>query len=113
MVSPELRPRASRIVLAVNPLESRSQGGQAPRVVPSCHIGVRLLDLAAPLGFSLLITAGFAASLDLYTSLTPSSPHVISACEEVFFWSLAPFSCGTSSRLLDHRPDELCANGAD
>jgi hypothetical protein len=93
-----VRPRTSQIVPALIPRENGSQRGPAPRVAQSRQIGVRLLDLAAAIGLSLLITAGFAAALSLYTNLSPSSPHVIDVCEGIFLWSLALFSCVTSSR---------------
>jgi hypothetical protein len=91
-------PRVSPIDSGEIPWEDRSLSEPAQRVAPSCHTGVRLLDLAASVGLALFVTAGLAAALGLYTGLTLSSPHLISACEGFFLWSLALFSVVTSAR---------------
>jgi hypothetical protein len=57
---------------------------------------MQLLALAARLGLSLFITAGFAAALNLYADLSLSGPNMIRACAGTFFWSLAASSCVTS-----------------
>jgi hypothetical protein len=93
-----IRPRTSRIVSDVIPPKKRPQGGPALRGAPSCHIGLRLLGLAAPIGLSLMVTSGFAAALGLCTNLTLSSPQAIDSCVAFFLWSLVPFSCVTNSR---------------
>jgi hypothetical protein len=69
-----------------------------PRVARSRHFAERLFDLAIPMGLSLLITAGFAAALGLYTNLTLFSPHVIDACVGFFLWSWGFLACVTNSR---------------
>jgi hypothetical protein len=93
-----IRPPRSRIVPDLVLPDKRPQDERAPGRAPSCHIGERLLELAAPIGLSLLVTAGFAAALGLCTELTVSSPRAINACVAFFLWSLAPFSCVTNSR---------------
>jgi hypothetical protein len=77
-------------------LSRGASGSIIPHAIP--HVGAGLLDLAASMGLSLLITAGFAAALGLYTHPAPSSPHAIYACGGVFLWSWAVFSCATSPR---------------
>jgi hypothetical protein len=59
---------------------------------------MELLAIAARLGLSLLLTAGFAAGLSLNTGMTPTSPNMVRACEGFFFWALALISCVTSRR---------------
>jgi hypothetical protein len=53
---------------------------------------MRLLDLAASLGLSLLVTAGFEAALGLYARLAWSSPEGVYACVWIFLWTWAIFS---------------------
>jgi hypothetical protein len=79
---------------------SRDLAGFTPPPGPArrLHIGVRLLDLAASMGLSLLITAGFAAALGLYTHWAWSSPNGIYACEGIFLWYWAFLSCTSGAR---------------
>lgn len=92
------RPRTSWIIPDVIPPKNLPQDAPAPEAAPSCHFGVRLLELVAPIGLSLLVTSGFAAALGLGTNLTLSSPQAIDSCVAFFLWSLVPFSCVTNSR---------------
>jgi hypothetical protein len=92
-----ISPRTSRVVPNVIPPKKWPPDGPAPRGDPSCRIGTRLLGLAAPIGLSLMVTAGFAAALGLCTNLTLSSPQAIDSSAAVFLWSLVPFSCVTHS----------------
>jgi hypothetical protein len=57
---------------------------------------MQLIDIVARFGFSLFITAGFAAGLCLYTGMTLASPNFVTACGGVFLWTLALISCVTS-----------------
>jgi hypothetical protein len=93
-----IRPREARIVPARPAPGHRHAAGPARRVARTRQIGERWLELAAPLGLSLLITAGFAAALCLYAHLDFSSPHLVHACGGLFLWAWALFSCSTSSR---------------
>jgi hypothetical protein len=109
--SPGLQGRAEGLSIAKAPFsgaprESRDRARDRRPLggTPSDHVGERLLDLAASLGLSLLITAGFAAALGLYSHTAPFSPHVIDACGGVFLWSWAVFSCATSSRSRYDEP---------
>jgi hypothetical protein len=79
---------------------SRDGAGSTPPPGPARrrHIGVRLLDIAVPMGLSLLITAGFAAALCLCTHSAWSSPNGIYACEGIFLWCWALLSCTSSAR---------------
>jgi hypothetical protein len=70
--------------------------GAAPEVNPIQHLGLHLLDIVACLGFSLFITAGFAAGLCVCTDMTLSSPNLVRACGGVFLWTLALISCVTT-----------------
>jgi hypothetical protein len=66
-------------------------------VTPIHHLSLHLLDIVTRLGFSLFITAGFAAGLCLYNGMTLStSPNMVRACGDVFLWTLALISCVTS-----------------
>ena len=76
----------------------RTLDGSAPKVTPSDHLGLELLDNVARLGLSLLITAGFAAGLSLHTGMTLADPNLVRACEGIGFWTLALISCVTSRR---------------
>jgi hypothetical protein len=92
------RPRAAKFSATLLPqgVWDRALDGAAPRVNPIHHLGLHLLDIVARLGFSLFITAGFAAGLCLYTGMTLSSPNLVRACGGVFLWTLALISCVTS-----------------
>jgi hypothetical protein len=74
----------------------RALDGAAPKVKPVHHLGLRLLGVVARLGFSLFITAGFAAGLCLYAGMSLSSPNLVRTCGGVFLWTLALISCVTS-----------------
>ena len=70
----------------------------APKAAPIQHLGLRLIDIVAPLGLSLFLTAGFAAELRLHTGSTLASPTSITVCGGVFLWTLALISCAMSRR---------------
>ena len=106
-----IRPRTSRIVSDVIPPKKRPQGGPALRGAPSCHIGLRLLGLAAPIGLSLMVTSGFAAVAGPMYQLDPVQPPSDRLMRGVFPVVPGPFSCVTNSGLLDHQPDDLQAGG--
>jgi hypothetical protein len=74
----------------------RDLDGAAPKVKPILHLGLHLLNIVARLGFSLFITAGFAAGLCLYAGMSLSSPNLVTACGAVFLWTLVLISCMTS-----------------
>jgi hypothetical protein len=74
----------------------RDLEGADPKVNPIHHLGLRLLDIVARLGFALFITAGFAAGLCLNNAMTLSSPNLVRACGGVFLWTLILISCVTS-----------------
>jgi len=76
----------------------RALDDPAPNDAQGDHLGLKSLDLAARLGLSLFITAGFAAGLSLYAGLTFADPNMVRACEGMFFWSSALILCGTSRR---------------
>jgi hypothetical protein len=71
---------------------------QVPKEDPLRQVGWGVLEVAARVGLALFVTTGFAAGLNLCTSLTPSDPNMIRACEAVFFWSLALVSVSMQDR---------------
>jgi hypothetical protein len=96
---------AGRLGTAKSPNALTRQGvwdhsldGPAPKVTPIYHVGMQLLDSVARLGFSLFITAGFAAGSCLYSDITLDSPTFVNACWGIFLWTLALISCVTSRR---------------
>ena len=74
----------------------RALDGSAPKDAPMDHLGMQLLDIVVRLGFSLFITAGYAAGSCLYSGMTLANPNFVSACGGVFLWTLALISCVTS-----------------
>ena len=70
--------------------------GAVPKGNPIHRLGLHLLDVVARVGFSLFITAGFAAGLCLNASMSLSSPNLVTACGGVFLWTLLLISCMTS-----------------
>ena len=76
----------------------RALDGPPPDDAAGDPPGVLWVILAARLGFSLFITAGFAAGLGLYAGETVSDPGSVWACQAMFFWCLALISCMTSRR---------------
>ena len=58
----------------------------------------RGLGVVARVGLALFVTTGFAAGLNLYTSLSPSDPDLFRVCGGVFFWSLALVSASMHDR---------------
>jgi hypothetical protein len=65
-------------------------------VTPLSHLGLQLLDVVMRLGFSLFITAGFAAGSCLYTGVPLSSPVLVDVSGGIFLWTLALISCVTN-----------------
>lgn len=76
----------------------RERAGIAPKVLPSDDLAREALILVARIGLALLLTAGFAAALILFTGLTLASPNLVRACEGFFLWTLAVMTCTTSRR---------------
>jgi hypothetical protein len=72
--------------------------GPAPKAAPNYDLGMELLAIVARFGFSLFLTAGFAAGSSLYSGTTLANPGMVRACEVMFVWILALISCGTSRR---------------
>jgi hypothetical protein len=98
--SPAVQQSVAELAASGSRRGSRDRAGSTPPPGPALrrHIGVRLLDLAASLGLALLITAGFAAALGLYTRWAWSSANGIHACEGIFLWCWALLSCTSSAR---------------
>jgi hypothetical protein len=70
----------------------------APKEAPLGRVGLGVLGVVARVGLALFVTTGFAAGLNLHTSLSPSDPQMIRVCEAVFFWSLALVSASMHDR---------------
>lgn len=104
-LSPLLRCSATRPPAATDPTDvpqprawDPTWDESTPKITRGDHLGRELLDGVEQLGLSLLITAGFAAGLSLYTGMTLASPNLIRACEAMMFWTLALVSCMKSRR---------------
>jgi hypothetical protein len=92
------RPRAAKSTAAPLPqgVWDHDLDGADPKGNPIHRLGLHLLDVVARVGFSLFITAGFAAGLCLNASMSLSSPMLVTACGGVFLWTLVLISCMTS-----------------
>ncbi len=95
------KPSVAKIPAAISRYGTwyRELDSSAPEVSFGSHVGMVLLAIAARLGLSLFITAGFAAACSLNNGMNLNSPTFVNVCGTVFLWTLAHFSCVTSRRV--------------